>query len=536
MRSHPNRSRVAAKAAQAAVEIAHDHEHDYSALLIGVRASFAAAAGRGSLFLTDVGGLNDLYLDSLPAERQTHNCHACRHFIERYGNLVTVSDDGSLQSAMWAAEVPDFYAPAFAALGAAVRKGRITGPLLSDLAELGTSVTGKWSHIAVAIPSAMRFRQRGLTPFQAIAAKKENFRTVANALAELTAPMLDEAIRVLEAGALARSDHFTAPARWLRELHNRPKGRRGENLLWRAVVTAPEGYCHPRASVLAPLLDDIVAGLPFAEIKARFDAKMNPLLYQRPQVAPSAGNIKAAEALVEKLGIADSLKRRFARLDELQTFWRPPPLLSDQPADGVFSHLKPKNASAIRPVQLPPATITWEKFSRTILFAAERIEILVPSHGRFIALTTAAAADATPILKWDRDDARNPVAWYVYPNGSPASQWGLSPGWAKVTGLALFPPCWGNHPMPHLGEGVVAVIEGAVDNNDRSGNGLFPECLHHDLHGIRATVEAYSRSAHLDGRESASACGYDIRKGATDCTIRVFIQGSWSSYRIDRWD
>jgi hypothetical protein len=85
-----------------------------------------------------------------------------------------------------------------------------------------------------------------------------------------------------------------------------------------------------------------------------------------------------------------------------------------------------------------------------------------------------------------------------------------------------------------ISEGVVAIIEGAVDSHD-GGNALFPECLKDDLHGVRATIEAYSRSARLAGRETASACGYDIRKSSANCVLQSFSKGSWSTYSIDRW-
>jgi hypothetical protein len=180
--------------------------------------------------------------------------------------------------------------------------------------------------------------------------------------------------------------------------------------------------------------------------------------------------------------------------------------------------------------------MTWDKFTRTVLSTAERLEILVPHTGRFIALTTAVNADAPPILKWDREDERNPVAWYVYPNGSPASQWGLQSGsWAKVNAITPFPNMWGSQPMPFIGEGAVLALDGCADTRE-AGNALFPECLRAEVHGARATIEAYSRSATISGRESASACGYDIRKSAADCTLRAFSGGAWSSYRIDRWD
>lgn len=538
MVNHPNRKR--AERARTAAAPRATHEHDYGALLAGVRASFDAATAHGGLFLTDAASLNDLYLDSLPAERQHHNCSACRRFIERFGGLVTITETGETVPAMWNPEgVPEFYRATFAALHARVKKARVTSPFLAKETTWGTPVTGEWSHMAVSPTAPLVYRERALTAGQAMAAGRENFRTVATALAEITPAMLDEAIRLLQADALARSEKFIAPVKWLRALHDRPKGRLGENVLWRAIASAPEGYCHPRASVVGSLLEDIAAGLPFDTIKARFDAKLGPLIYQRPQAAPSAGNIKAAEALVEKLGIAPSLERRFARLDELQAVWTPkvkPEAAKN--GGGVFGHLKPKDAAGtVRPVDIPASTMTWDKFTRTVLPNAEQIEISVPSRGRFVALTTAVNADAPPIMKWDREDERNPVAWYVYQNGSEARQWGLIGGsWAKVNAIAPFPNLWGSKPMAFSTDGVVLVIDGAADTKDDAGNALFPECLRTELHGARSTIEAYSRSAKIAGRDQASACGYDVRKSAADCVLRVFSAGAWSSYRIDRWD
>lgn len=532
---------MAAKRTMAASSaISHDHEHDYSALLVGVRSSFAKAATTfQKLFATDADGLNDLYLDSLPAERQVHNCHCCKRFIGTYGNLVGINEAGETVPVMWDTEgVPEFYHGAFSAMAEKVRKARVVSVFHAKEAAWGTPETGEWSHISVVPPAHFVHRERALTAWQVMAATKENFRTVATALSEFTAPMLDEALRLLKADTLARSEKFIGPAQWLRDLHNKPKGRKGENVLWRAIGSAPEGYCHPKASVIGPLLDDIAAGLPFAEIKKKFDAKMHPLLYQRPQAAPSAGNIAAAEALVAKLGIGPSLERRFARLDELQTIWTPAIPVAKETGGGVFGHIKPKDAGgAIRPVTLPTATMTWEKFLRTVLQTAEKIEMLVPGTGSFIAFTTAANAEAPPIHKWDREEERNPVAWYVYNGGSPAHQWGLHGGaYAKVTAISPAPNLWGSKPMPYLSDGVVIVLEGAMDSRTNSGNALFPETLREELHAARSTIEAFSKSAQIGGREEGSACGYSLQKANAACTLRVFSGGAHSDYRLDRWD
>src|SRR5690606_7921028 len=113
------------KATSSTRKVRRTHEHDYSALLDSVRQSFQAIIGgiQGGLFMTDAEGLNDLYLDSLPSERQVHNCHACRRFIEVYGGLVAINDEGETVPAMWnPAGVPKFYRDTFTTLYATVKK------------------------------------------------------------------------------------------------------------------------------------------------------------------------------------------------------------------------------------------------------------------------------------------------------------------------------------------------------------------------------------------------------------------------------
>lgn len=540
MINHPNRSRTRKATTATTATIGHNHDQDYAALLADIQGTFdAAIAGGSPLFRTDAANLWATYLDALPAERQYHMCSACRRFIDAYGSLVVIGEDGVQSPAIWPAAAPDFYAPAIKAMHAAVRRARIVGPFLTKDTVLGLPVTGQWTHFAVR--GVKPFRHTLLTPGQAAAAKREDFGTVARALADFSAEVLGEALRVLEADAVNRSEKFVGPVKWLIALHAAraatKDSRIRDNVLWRAIATAPDGYCHPRSSVIGTLLEDIEAGLPFADLQRRFNAKMHPLMYQRPQALPSSGAIAAAEKIVEQMGIAPAFERRFARLDELETIWTP----ADQPSKaaqsgGVFAHLNPKDADAVRPLDIPPVTMTWEKFARTVLPNVKAMEMLVPSHGSFIGLTSAVNPEAPPILKWDREDRRNPVAWYCYRGGSYASKWGIQAGWRKITAVAPLPTMWGDQPQPHLGEGVVLVIDGAVDNECASLV-LFPECLRTELHAVRSVIEAHSRSGHLVGQEQGSACGYDIRKGSRpNATVRTLAGGRWTSYTIDRWD
>lgn len=542
MINHPNRAtkRRVTPVAPPVNLVRENHDRDYAALLVAVSQTFAAKRHvADNLFCTTAAGqMTEAFLDSLPGERLVHTCHTCRRFLETFGGLAVVHETGALESVMWNPYVvPEFYRDAVAAMAAKVAKSRITDVFLSKAAVWGTPVTGEWHHFALPQESRHLHTDRKLEPNQKAAAIKENVRIVREALRDFTAPMLDQALRILEADGVSRAERFIAPAQWLRMLHERPRGERGDNILWEKVAKAPDGFCHPRASMIGTLLEDIAASLPFDTIKSRFDAKMHPLQYQRPQAPPSAGNIKAAEALVEKLGIARSLERRFARLDEIATIWTPRPPNLPASGGGVFGHLQPKQATpGVAPVTLPTQTMTWVKFKDEILQKAEQIELLVPGNGRFSALVTAEHADAPPILQWDNEDERNPVSIYTYYGFNDAGLWGLKPGtWTTINAVSLWPCLWGTCPVSLDDKGALLVIDGCADQREPNA-ALFPEILKAELRGVRATIEAYSKAAKMGGREAASACGLSVQKSGADCSLRVLRNGVWDRINIDRWD
>jgi hypothetical protein len=228
------------------------------------------------------------------------------------------------------------------------------------------------------------------------------------------------------------------------------------------------------------------------------------------------------------------LERRFARLNEVKQVWRPKPVPAAS-GTGVFGHLVPKGTVKAKALNIPPTVMTWVKFAKTVLPNAETIEFEVPAHGAFIGMTTAVHADAPPIIRWDHEDERNPVAWYCYRNGSSASKWNLTPGWVTVLAVVPLPTLWGSRPMEYLHEGVMLALEGANDTK-AGGNCLFPEILRPELHEVHATMEAYSKSARLGTASGPLAQGYDLRNGAATAKLRVMQAGLWSPYTIDRWD
>lgn len=505
----------------------------YEELRLAVRRRFDGVAASGAkLFTTDATGLYDAFLEHLPPElRQRHNCHACRHFVDRLGGLVTIDETGATSSPLWEPTDDVDFRASVLAVHNLVARAKVTGIFLSKHANLGTEVTGGWRHFAVTLPQSMVHRDRLLTPGQAMAAKRDDFATLCRALAEFKPQTLRQAVTLLEADALYRSEKVLGCAKWLLELHTARQEKRGparDNLTWLAISGAPQGWCHPRSSMIGTLLEDIDAGLPLDDVRRKFTAKMHPLQYQRPQAAPSAGNIAEAERIVEKLGIADSLKRRFARLDEIEAVWRPHPAEPTKDG-GVFAHLKPKGAESTELKSSDATPITLDKFLRAVLPNAEEVEVYAPLHGNFIAILTAEVEGAPLIFQWD-----NTFSNYVYNNGSAASSWNIRSGWHKAQAITLSPHEWGGGKLPHMGRTAIFVIDGCRDLHAPS-LGLFPETLKSELRAIRSTIEAFSRAGKPSNTDGASACGLAWQSGAP-VTVRVTTGGVTLTYKIDRLD
>lgn len=523
--------------------VGNQHDPAYGAYLARLDRRFMANTEKGTapLFTTDLGKdlLWDLYLGGFddPDERQYHNCSACRHFIQRYGGLVTIDPQGLTASALWdEADAPENLKRSVAAMAQAVRKAKVTGVFLSKDAVWGQPETGAWQHLAVG-PRMFVFRDSLLTAGQKMAEKREDFKTVSMALTEFKHEHVVTALQLLRSDALYRSEKVLGQAEWLDALHAaRSAARNKTNVTWSFVAKAPAGFCHPRASMIGTLLEDIGGGMSYENVSERFASKMHPLAYQRPQAAPKAGSIAQAEKIVAELGAAGSLARRFARLEDIVALWRSV-RAAETPSGSVFGHLKPKGEPENRMV-VPAQTMTWVKFRETVLPTAERIQFSVPCHsGGFTALVTAVNPDAPPILQWDSSENRNPVSWYFWHYGANASQYGLKGGeWRDVEAVALKPCMW-NGGFEHQGKGVMFVLVGARETRVTSAC-IFPETLRSEFHGVRSVIEAYSRGATIEGADEPHAAGIMLCDGGKrwDALVRVRSGGRFQEYRLDRWD
>src|SRR5207248_1397162 len=111
---------------------------------------------------------------------------------------------------------------------------------------------------------------------------------------------------------------------------------------------------------------------------------------------------------------------------------------------------------------------------------------------------TAVHPDARPLLQWDSEDRRNPVAWYLYASGSLPSGFNLeSNAWHRVVAVTAKPPQWFGGEFPHQGEGAILLLAGARDMHGSSSLAIFPSTLRSEFRPYASTIEAFSNKGRV---------------------------------------
>lgn len=529
--------------------------HEYPAFLAAMQTHAASILEKMSddltfnLFTVErTKSVFELFLNALPSDNQHYNCNACHRFFTKYGSLVIIDNDGYLHSPFWdEAVVPDFFKPAVKAVKDYISTKRLANRVFfSDEEVWGYESTNGWSHIHYQPSAKMLGWTYSLAASQGSAKVTESVKTVRTALLEYPTNVIEQAVTLLMTDKLPMSEKFIEPAMWFQNLSLMWNSKTiskpcKENLLLKAVAMAPNGYVHTRSSVVGSLLGWLKDGDSFQSILGKFTAMVDPMKYKRAQVAPSAGNVAAAEKLIAELGVGESLKRRWATVDEVEYFWKPKPVEVKETPTGLFGHLQTKDSTPqVKSLAIPSETITWSKFLSKVLPTVSNMQFFVPgSRTGYFGLTTAEVADAPPIIKWDRIECRNPVSFYHYQHGARSKDFNLEPlAYVDVLGLSYLPHQWngGVNSHPHMGNGMLIVLKGCHDLGDPS-LALFPDTLIGALHPIRSTIEAYSNAGKLMNRAVNNAGGIGIHEGASlNFRLRVIINGQSFDYTIDRWD
>jgi hypothetical protein len=168
------------------------------------------------------------------------------------------------------------------------------------------------------------------------------------------------------------------------------------------------------------------------------------------------------------------------------------------------------------------------------------MELLFNAHALypFGQLVTAGYPDAKPIIKWDREEQRNPVSWYVYTEGANITGFsGYMSNAIEIESIIKSPDRWYSDKST-FGESVLCVLKGIHDIN-MAGNTqafLYSETLNAEMHDIRHVLTEFSKTGGSNTNYDKSVAFYALNEDQAKAYIRVSTPTGSVTYYIDRWE
>ncbi len=374
---------------------------------------------QGELYYVEVDRdeLYTLYLASFPEgsnpiykTRTEHDCSCCKQFIRNTGHVVGFVD-GKMQS-IWDVEVdhlePNFQVVADA-LAAHVKSKPIAGVFRSEVKRIGTPVSHqqtedgvkKWNHFSYDLPSEFVLKNESVAEFNGkVTTTKEVFE---RGLKEISLDSCETVLDLIAQNSLYRGQEHSATVRLardsLKELSKIP-AEGVTNWLW--LKSTKLGMASRfKNSVIGTLLVDITSGVDLEDAVKMFESKVAPQNYKRTTALITQGMIDKAKQTIEKLGLEESLARRYAVKEDLTI------------NNVLFADRSAKKAMGVLDVLTPTATkksksldkvqeVGIEDFITNILPTAETLELMLDNKhtANLVSLISPVNKEAPCMFKW----------------------------------------------------------------------------------------------------------------------------------------
>ena len=398
----------------------------------------------------------NLYLDSFPEgtnpmyrQRREYDCSCCRHFMKEMAPVVWVDENYHIHSIFEFYAESEIYQPVMDALANEVKKWRIVGPYLHN-DKFGTTVgtvsslehtdnggVQRWKHFYLPLESRHVFHTTSTRTIGSELGKIVSQRDVfKRSLDEITEDATDTLLELIASNSLYRGTEWKETLENFRELQEEyswiSDADQKENFcwvhsydLWLRSNYAAVGITNLRNHSIGKLLTDISEGRDLEEAVKSYEQIVAPANYKRPKAIFTQKMLDAAQKTVEDLGLANSLPRRFAVLDDIPVasvaFVNKDAGKSDvtQSLENVWDAMSKDTKASSTMIQKMidnARQVPVESFIKDILPLAEEVEVFVQGkhEKNLMSLIAPVNKDTPSLFKWD-----NGFSW-VY-NGNLAS-------------------------------------------------------------------------------------------------------------------
>lgn len=401
----------------------------------------------------------NLYLDSFPAgtnavyrERREFDCTCCRHFIKRFGNVVSIKDGKMTTIWDFDANSPNKFQPVIDTLDAFVRLHPVTDVYYTKWKDIGTRMNyeqtefgpRKWFHLCVVLPDRFVCRNG-----KSEGDYKGDFRATKNvfkrSLEELDLDSVNAVLELIASGSLYRGEEWKHALeefrRYLLSYDHLSTESERELFAWEMSLKAGPVVGRIRNHSIGTLLIDLSGGMDVEEAVSRYERVVAPTNYKRPKAIFTKKMLEDAQKTVMELGFMDSLPRRHAKIDDITAnnvlFCNRDAAKRMQGGD-VFASMM--SAVSNRPMSFDRVEeITYDKFIRDVLPTASDVEVYLENrHAKnMVSLVAPVNSDAPSMLKWN-----NNFSWAYAGNVTDSLKENVAKAGGKVDGVLRFSIQW----------------------------------------------------------------------------------------------
>ncbi|MDX1532588.1 MAG: hypothetical protein R3230_00055 [Nitrosopumilaceae archaeon] len=342
-------------------------------------------------------------------ERTEHDCNCCKQFIRDVGGVVAIVK-GKIHT-IWDVDVGGVYQPVADGLRAAVLNCDIANVYRHYQAKIGTQKSYQnvgdddiitWEHFYTKLPNKYVSGCIG----QVKGGHRTNYDVLKRSVEEISLDAIETVSDLISQNSIYRGQEFKNTVSNFKRIKKAyDKAKKKELFLWEKSAELKEGGRY-RNTVIGTLLTDISDGVPLEDAVKMYETKVAPENYKRTTALITQGMIKKAQKDVEKLGIEDSLYRRYAVENDLTIN---NVLFADRSTktkmkgvfDGLITSETKKTPKNIKKVD----EISIGDFIENVLPKAESLEVFVDNKhtSNFVSLVAPVDENAPNILKWDNN-------------------------------------------------------------------------------------------------------------------------------------
>ena len=363
----------------------------------------------------------NLYLDSFPPgtneiyrERREYDCGCCRQFIKSFGNVVVIKENKI--KTIWDFEINDDKFQYVAdALNRYVKSKFVSGVYVSKFKKIGTDCNYEqignsmvtWEHFHLELPT--KFVDKSNKSLGDIKGTYKDTRNVfKRSLDEITEDSLLTVLELIAQNSLYKGEEWESILTSflaLKQKYDSLSSTEQSNYAWVQSVKVGGSLGRIKNCSIGTLLMDISQGVPLDEAVRKYEVIVAPSNYKRPKPVFTQRMLDDAKKTIEQLGYSDSLKRRFANIDDISVnniIFSNKDVTKKLNGDSVFDEMSaqipvnPKKFSKVEEVSI-------EDFTKNVLPTAGELEVFLENkHATsMVSLIAPENKDTKTMFKWD---------------------------------------------------------------------------------------------------------------------------------------